>query len=452
VTIPLTVTGGATSGTDYTAAPATVTIAAGQLTAAISLGIAHDTVAEADETIVVEVDASPTVGTGGGSVTRDTDAADQRATVTIPANDGLTITIARKAGESGAIAEASGSASFTVTVTGTSAAAVSVPFTVDGTNITADDYNITAPLVDHDGDPMTMAQDPAASATGGTLTIAAGTNMSGEITVQATQDTAIEGAETLTVNLTTANIESRRAGTITVTAGGSATATVDITDDDAPTITASATTTAITEGGNAVVTIAASGPAHVQPVSVTAVVGIDSNTATADATITGGNSDFGSFSTATIPVGMTTATLNIPIADDSLNEATETFTVTIRATTRASSGGPTINANIMGSPLTFTITDDDGIDVTITRAGASPVTEAGGATVNFTVALSGGTRTTDVIVPFTVAGANITDTDYNITGPGTAPPPARPRTPSLSPRAPRRPPRRPSSSMCSTTR
>jgi hypothetical protein len=53
VTVPITYAGTATSGIDYTDAPATLTFAAGQTTASATFSVTGDTTVEADETVVL---------------------------------------------------------------------------------------------------------------------------------------------------------------------------------------------------------------------------------------------------------------------------------------------------------------------------------------------------------------------------------------------------------------
>ena len=60
ISIPYTITGSATSGSDYTiAASGTFTIAAGKTTSIIDLGILNDAVEETDETLIITLGAAP---------------------------------------------------------------------------------------------------------------------------------------------------------------------------------------------------------------------------------------------------------------------------------------------------------------------------------------------------------------------------------------------------------
>ncbi|MDD9874821.1 MAG: hypothetical protein OXU22_04705, partial [Gammaproteobacteria bacterium] len=76
-------------------------------------------------------------------------------TTTVFDDDPVTVAITRTAG-TGAVGEGSGALRFTVTLAGgTRAAGVDtvMPFTVTG--LDEAEFDIAAPLIDHDGDPMT---------------------------------------------------------------------------------------------------------------------------------------------------------------------------------------------------------------------------------------------------------------------------------------------------------
>ena len=68
VTVPITVSGTATANTDYTNAPASITIAAGSTTGSASLSIVGDTTIESNETVVLTM-GTPTGATLGANTT-----------------------------------------------------------------------------------------------------------------------------------------------------------------------------------------------------------------------------------------------------------------------------------------------------------------------------------------------------------------------------------------------
>ena len=409
VTIPVTLSGTATSGDDYTAPVTTVTVSAGDTTADFDVALVNDAVAEAGETIIATVAAETHVsfakGDAAGAVTRTATTASQAATVTISANDALSIAIVRKAGEDGDITEAgTTSANFTVTVTGTSAMSVSVPFTVGGTNITAADYDITAPTgID-------------ATATGGTLTIAAGAGQTGEITIQASNDSEAELAETLSVTLTAAAVGPPAVAGPTSTGAGAisistASATVGITDNDGITATAAAATaSSVTEGGSFSITVSIAS-AHTQDITFTVTPG--STAATTDNDAEAG--DYGTATGLTLSAGDTSTDITIAATADELNEGDETFTVTIAGSTTGRASGPAIPLTVSNPTQTLTVQDDasDAITVTLSKQSPAGATAAEDATATFRIALSGGLRTAPVTVPFSFSGLD--NPEYRMT-------------------------------------
>ena len=393
VAIPVTTSGVATSGTDYTAPAASVTVSAGDTSASLDISVTADNFAEAAETIIVTLGATPTVGAGGGSFARSGTTAQQSATVTIGASDLLTVTIARRAGQSGNIAENGGTAGFVVTLTGTTEVDVEVPVTVGGTGITTADYDITAPSTAGPGDAT------------GILEILAGTDGGNDLVVRATNDDAFEGPETLTLTINLASITPATIGAVSITDGGSGSASVGIDDDEGVTVTIAAATNASVAEGNDF-TITATPTAHDQDITLSVAFGSTAagtdNDAEAD--------DYGTPMGTTLSTSGAAGDITIAAEADDLNEGDETFTITITGATTAVAGGPSIPVTIAGSAMqTLTVQDNstDAIAVSVARAAGPPaqaesVNEDGEA--RFTVSLSGGTRTRDLIVPFEVSG------------------------------------------------
>ncbi len=117
--------------------------------------------------------------------------------------------------------------------------------------------------------------------------------------------------------------------------------------------------------------------------------------------------------TVTIPAGELrgTATLNLTVLDDSLDEGDETLTVTGRVTTLS---GKTV------SPATFTILDNDTAPTSVgLSVSGSTITEGGGPvtlTVRATL-LGGGTRLEDTQVIYATSGETATlVADYTFSG------------------------------------
>ncbi len=159
-----TVDGTATSPADYSATSGTSNFAAGETSRAVTVATVQDTLVEGNETLSLTL-SSPTNGatladaTGIGTITDD----DQPISYAV--ND-VTVT------EGGALV-------FTVTRTGTSSTSQSISFaTADGSAVAGSDY----------------------TAASGSLTFAP-TDTSKTISVTTIDDTIVEAAETLFVNL-----------------------------------------------------------------------------------------------------------------------------------------------------------------------------------------------------------------------------------------------------------
>jgi hypothetical protein len=88
-TVSYSVSGTATSGTDFTALSGTVTIPANTSSAAINLTILTDLLVEADETVIVTL-----TGITAGDDAIAVDTSNDEATITIPDNDNALVSIA----------------------------------------------------------------------------------------------------------------------------------------------------------------------------------------------------------------------------------------------------------------------------------------------------------------------------------------------------------------------
>ncbi|NEP58091.1 MAG: DUF4347 domain-containing protein, partial [Symploca sp. SIO2G7] len=345
-----TAAGTAITPDDFTDTTGTVTITAGQTSAIVSVPIISDTLNEADETFSVNLtnatNATITDAQGIGTITDD----DPLPNLSI---DDVTVD------------EAAGTAIFTVTLDQASGQNVSVDFAaIAGT---AED------LSDFIG-------------TNSTLTIAAG-DISGSITINIIDDALDELAENFTVELSNAvnaNItDAQGIGTIT-------------DNDDAPVL--SINDVMVNEGaGTATFTVsldAASG----QDVTV--------DFTTNDVTAINPDDYTGNNGTLTIAAGDTTGSITVNIADDTLDELDETFTVDLTNATNATIGVAQGTGTITDNDLAPALSIDD---ITVNEA-------TGIAT--FTVSLDQASAQ-DVTVDFTTnAGTAITPDDFTDT-PGT---------------------------------
>ena len=360
--------GTATAGTDYTSGwcdssctGVGFNIAANTLSVSTPVRITptQDTLVEGNETITL-----------GGSLTGYTV---NPATVTLTDDTRPAVTLSASPSSVG-----EGAGATTVTVTATAASSIASARTVtvsvggSGTATSGTDY---AAVSNFD---ITIA----ANATTGT----------GTFTLTPTQDTVVEGNETIGV-----------AGTATKsTVTGT---TVTLTDDDtAPAVNLSLNPSSVGEGGGATT------------VTVTAAFS-NSSTYAADRTVTvsvGGSgtatsgTDYAAISNfdVTITKGTTsgTATFTLTPTDDSLIEGSETIGVAGTAT------GLTVN----GADLT--LTDDDTAPEVNLSLSPSSVSEGASATqVTLTAAFSNGsTYAADKTVTVTVGGSGTATfgTDY----------------------------------------
>ena len=326
-TISYTVTGTATSGTDFTALSGTVTIPALATSATVTIPVINDLIVEGAETVIVTL-TGVTAGTatiGGANV----------ATNTIADNDAATVTIANttNGNETGAVAGV-----MTVTQTLASSTNTVLAYTVSGTATSGSDF----------------------TALSGTVTIPAGSTTA-VINIPTIDDAIVEGAETVIVTIT--GVTSGLA-----TLGATLVATNTLADNDTATVSVANTTNAAEPATNGVITVTQSNA------STTATV----LSYTVSGTATSGT-DFTALSgTVTIPALATTATISIPVINDLITDPGETVIITLTAVT---SGVATL-----GAPLaaTNTIADDDVGTITIVTTD-NAATETAGNTGAFTV-------------------------------------------------------------------
>ena len=317
-------TGTATSGTDYTAVSNfNITISKGKTsgTGSFTLTPTNDTTVEDHETIGV-AGTSTGLTVNGATLTlndNDNDAVTLSADVSSVAEDGSATTVTVTA-----TAETSLKRSRTVTV----AVGGSGDGATEGTDYTTvDDFTITI----------------AADATTGT----------GTFTLTPTQDTSVEGDETVGIT---------GSGTLLTVTGTS----LKITDDDARTIALTANKTTVSEGAGATtVTITATAnKAVTESTAVTVSVGDTGDGATSGTDYTAVD-DF----TITIAANATkgTGTFTLTPTDDTTYEGEESVSVT----------GTSSPHTVTGTSLA--IGNNDGIGISLSVSPTS-VVEGGGST------------------------------------------------------------------------
>jgi YD repeat-containing protein len=250
--------------------------------------------------------------------------------------------------------------SYTVTKTGGSSASYSVNYaTANGTAASGSDY--------------TAASE--------TLTFAAGETTK-TIQVQTIDDSVIEPAETVLVNLSSPT----NGATITI-AQGSGT----INDNDASFAIGNAAT--VTEGGTLSYTVTKTGGTS-GSYSV--------NYAAANGTATSGSDFTATSGTLTFAAGETTKTIQVPTTDDNVIESAETVLVNLSS--------PSGNATITTAQGSGTIYDND---VSFAISNAAAVTEGG--TLTFTVTRSGTTSSGFSVNYATASGTATSDSDFTAT-------------------------------------
>jgi subtilase family protein/Calx-beta domain-containing protein/CARDB protein len=350
--------GQATAGVDYTSKTGTLVFAPGVTSQTITVATIADVLVEGNETFTVTLsNPSPAASIKLG--------APSTATVTISDNDAFGSL--RLASSAYSVTEG-GSAALVVSRTGGSAGTVTVQY------VTSDGGG--GGNAAHAGDYTSKA---------GVLTFANGV-ISQTITVPTTADTLLEGPETFTVTL------SNPTGGATL--GSPASAVVTIVDDETPRLQFATGAYTVAEAAGAVtLTVQRVGPTTVQNTVQYALAGV---------TATGGGADFvGTGGVLTFTPGIASRSIVVPITNDTINEPSETFKVTL--------SNPT-NGAILGTPsvATVTITDNDPAGavqfsqnsfaavegrtatITVTRTGT-----AGPVTVDFATAAGSATATDD---------------------------------------------------------
>lgn len=355
VTCPVTPSGTASYGTDYTVnKPTGFSFAVGQTADTIIATIVDDATVESNETIIA------TLGTpSGGGVTLGTPTA---LTYTIVDNDGTPVvpTVSVAASVS-SIGEAGGSYNLVATLSQATSVATSVGVTMSGTATNVSDYSLSKT----------------------TFSFAAG-KTSDTIKVTIVNDVAVEGNETVIATLSSPSA---------CTVGAPSAATTTITDNDVlPTISIAASSATVLESVGTVKLIATlSAPATS---AVTSAVTI-SGTATNPADYTLSKTSF------TIGVGKSADTIIVTVIDDAVVESSETIIGTLSSPSGATVGAP--------AAATITINDNDGPPALSISASSASVSEAAGTVKLIATLTFAATGTVTAPVTFTGTAANPAD-------------------------------------------
>ena len=346
--------GTATSGSDYTAAGGTLTFAPGVTSRTFTVSVTDDATDEAGETVALTLSA-PTGATLGATDT---------ATLTITDNDDAP-TVGFSAAAY-AVSESGGSATITATLSAASGLTATVAYaTSDGTATAGTDY----------------------TAAGGTLTFAPGVTTQ-TFTVSITGDTIDEANETIALALSAPS---------NATLGATDAATLTITDDDAPpTVQFNAATYTVAEGGGSATITATLSAASGLTATVTY--------ATTGNTATSGSDYTAASGTLTFAPGVTSQTFTVSITDDTVDEASETVTLTLSAPANATLGAT--------STATLTITDNDDAP-TVQFSAADYVVDEGAGSAVITVTLSSASGLTATVTYATANGTALSGSDYS---------------------------------------
>ena len=361
VTVSVGGTGSAASGTDYAAVSNfDITIAANALsgTGTFTLTPTQDTTNEGDETIGVAGTSTRTTVTGTTLTLADDDI-----------NPAVTLSVSPSSVSEGASATS-------VTVTATAASASSSARTV------------TVKVGGSGGGGTATSGTDYAAVSDVTITIAAdATSGTGTFTLTPTQDTTVEGGETIGVTGTSTST------TVTGT-------TVALTDDDTwPAITLSTSTSSVSEGASATsVTVTATAASSISSArAVTVSVG---QTGTAAP-----GSDYASVTDFTITIAANatsgTGTFTLTPTQDTLVEDSKTIGV----------DGSSPNTTVTNATITLTDDDKDVVTLSVNRPSVGEESSAVSVTVTATAttALSSA-RTVTVSVGDT--GTATSGTDY----------------------------------------
>ncbi|MEE9465380.1 MAG: Calx-beta domain-containing protein, partial [Candidatus Neomarinimicrobiota bacterium] len=308
-TVDYAVTGGTAtgSGTDYTLASGTATIAAGNSNTTFNLVISDDVLDEGNETVIVTITNPSNASLG----------VDQTHTYTITDDDA--IPSIQFTNPTSSANEGAGSVNLEVLLSTISGRAATVNYAVTGGTALGGgtDYTLAAGI---------------ASVTAGQLTV--------DIPVTIVEESLYETDETVIVTLSIPGNASL---------GGNTVHTLTLTDNDSP---PTVEFTLASSNGNE------STAAPTYEISISAVSAVD---VTVDYSASGGTATSGGIdytlasNTATVTAGLTTTTISATIVDDILDEDDETFVITL-----SNAGDATILGN---NTHTYTITDNDATPV-----------------------------------------------------------------------------------------
>jgi hypothetical protein len=348
-----TADGTAMADSDFVAARGTATLAPGQTTATVAVTITGDRVNEADETFFLNLStpghAIITDGQGSGTITND-DAVPSASV------------------DDASIAEGDGSASlltFTVSLSNPTTQTVTISYaTANGTALAGSDY---------------------AAASGTTIFAPGQTSQTLAVTVSG--DLVNEADETLSLNLSNPTKAS--------IADGQGIGT--ISNDDAPP-SLSVNDGSVTEANSGTRTLS-----FTVALDVASGQTVTANYATVDGTATAGSDYVAASGVVTFAAGQTSQTVTVTVNGDLLNEADETFSLSLSSP---------IHATIGRGQGTGTITNDDALPSLSVNDVAVVEGNSGTTALSFAVTLSAASGQTVSAGYATANGTALAGTDY----------------------------------------
>jgi len=349
--------GTATAGSDYTAAGATLSFAAGQTTKTVTVATTDDAAVEGNETLSLVL-TNPVGGVLGTS----------SASATIVDNEGPVFSLSNTS-TGVSFSEGVGTYSFTVNREGlTTNAATVVVSSAGGTATAGADYTVVNQ----------------------TVSFAAG-ETSKTVTVTIADDAVVEGNETFNVQLS-----SPSAGGLIDASKASITATIQ--DNEVAVIgfgDAGSSVTVNEDAGSVTLSLVRTGPA-------TSAASVIVTTTSSGSASFANSADFSAGSqTITFAAGQTQRSVTINITDDAIAEVNENFVVSLSGVS-----GAIVDSG--ASSRTVTINDNDQSVWAITNAG--DVVEGAG-TATFTVSRTGASPAATVVFA-TGGGTALPGSDY----------------------------------------
>lgn len=362
VTVNYTVTGTATSGTDFTALSGSVSVPKnGSSSANITISPIQDTLPEDAETVTITLTPDPSA--------TPLYILEPESTASLLINDDDQPMVSVSTIAASTVTEGS-AGTFYISRNGSTAAALTVNFTLSGNATASTDFT----------DPGTSVTIPAASV---------GTSLS----IATLTDSAIEGTEAITL-------------TINGSAGGHGaripSATFYITDS----LAASLTRTCRFTTNSSTVSEAAGVVNLPVSLSAAATAPVTVEYAISSSGATGGGVDYAfTPGTITFEAGETAKTIPVQLLDDPFIEGSETLAITLRNCLGA--------ARLTSNTYTLTITSDDVSPEPYVSfvSSTSTVTEGPGVSASLQVNLTspqGG----PVSVDYAVTGGTATSADY----------------------------------------